>query len=137
MCKAKFPSCICRPIAAQFIGREKIALFSFEEGRGGEAKILNERHYMLVEPNQISKEDLENYRSSPTAPARSELSKLFPTIEELRVERDQGPAYDQHKRCGREYREYRWRVEHVLLEQQICDQGHDHTEHGAVNDIQH
>jgi hypothetical protein len=62
MCKAKFPSCICRPIAAQFIGREKIALFTFEEARGGEAKILNERHYMLVEPNQISKEDLENYR---------------------------------------------------------------------------
>jgi hypothetical protein len=60
MCKAKFPSCICRPIAAQFIGREKIALFTFEEGRNGEAKILNERHYMLVEPNQISKEDLEN-----------------------------------------------------------------------------
>ncbi len=62
MCKAKFPNCICRPIAAQFIGREKIALFTFEEARGGEAKILNERHYMLVEPNQISKEDLENYR---------------------------------------------------------------------------
>jgi hypothetical protein len=62
LCKAKFPSCICRPIAAQFIGKEKIALFTFEEGRNGEAKILNERHYMLVEPNQISKEDLENYR---------------------------------------------------------------------------
>jgi hypothetical protein len=62
MCKEKFPTCICRPIAAQFIGREKIALFSFEEARGGEAKILNERHYMLVEPNEISREDLENYR---------------------------------------------------------------------------
>ena len=62
MCKAKFASCICRPIAAQFIGSEKIALFSFEEGRGGGAKIVNERHYVLVEPNQISKEDLENYR---------------------------------------------------------------------------
>jgi len=62
MCKVKFPVCICRPIAAQFIGREKIALFTFEESRNGEAKILNERHYMLVETNQISKEDLENYR---------------------------------------------------------------------------
>lgn len=65
MCKAKFPNCICRPIAAQFIGREKeakIALFTFEEARNGEAKILNERHYMLVEPSQISAEDLENYR---------------------------------------------------------------------------
>ena len=62
MCEAKFPNCICRPIAAQFIGREKIALFSFEEGRNGEAKIANERHYVLVEPNHISKEDLENYR---------------------------------------------------------------------------
>lgn len=62
MCSAKFPNCICRPVAAQFIGPEKIALFSFEEDRGGEAKIVNERHYVLVEPNQISKEDLENYR---------------------------------------------------------------------------
>jgi hypothetical protein len=65
MCKVKFPSCICRPIAAQFIGKEKdakIALFTFEEARNGEAKILNERHYMLVAPNEISKEDLENYR---------------------------------------------------------------------------
>lgn len=62
MCEAKFPNCICRPIAAQFIGTEKIALFSFEEGRGGEAKILNERHYLLVEPDQISKDDLERYR---------------------------------------------------------------------------
>ena len=66
MCKAKFPSCICRPIAAQFIGREKIALFTFAESRGGEAKILNERHYMLVEPSQISKEDLESYRKLAT-----------------------------------------------------------------------
>lgn len=62
MCKVKFSNCICRPIAAQFIGREKIALFTFEEGRGGEAKIASERHYVLVEPNQISKEDLESYR---------------------------------------------------------------------------
>ena len=54
--------CICRPIAAQFIGREKIALFSFEEGRNGEAKILNERHYLLVAPDRISQDDLERYR---------------------------------------------------------------------------
>lgn len=62
MCRAKFPSCICRPIAAQFIGREKIALFSFEEARSGEAKILAERHYVLVDPDQLSKDDLESYR---------------------------------------------------------------------------
>ncbi|MGH8722022.1 MAG: hypothetical protein ACREU4_08560 [Burkholderiales bacterium] len=62
MCKAKFPSCICRPVAAQFIGGEKIALFSFHEARGGEAKILAERHYVLVDPDQLSKDDLESYR---------------------------------------------------------------------------
>jgi len=62
MCEAKFPNCICRPIAAQFIGKEQIALFSFEEGRGGEAKILNERHYLLVAPDRISTDDLERYR---------------------------------------------------------------------------
>jgi hypothetical protein len=62
MCEAKFKNCICRPIAAQFIGNEKIALFSFEEGRGGEAKIANERHYLLVAPDRISQDDLERYR---------------------------------------------------------------------------
>jgi hypothetical protein len=62
MCEAKFPNCICRPIAAQFFGKEQIALFSFEEGRGGEAKILNERHYLLVAPDRISQDDLERYR---------------------------------------------------------------------------
>lgn len=65
MCQVKFPNCLCRPIAAQFMeSGDKIALFSFAFDKKSEAKILNEKHYLLVEPSQISKEDLELYRES-------------------------------------------------------------------------
>jgi len=33
MCANKFPNLICRPIAAQFMGDELIALFDFEQAR--------------------------------------------------------------------------------------------------------
>jgi hypothetical protein len=65
MCMDKFPSCLCRPIAAQFMEEsgDKIALFSFAFSKKGEAKILSEKHYLLVSPEQISQEDLAQYRS--------------------------------------------------------------------------
>lgn len=62
MCAAKFPASICRAIAAQFIGPDKIALFAFDANRKGEARILAEKHYVLVPSAKISKEDLEEYR---------------------------------------------------------------------------
>ncbi len=62
MCKAKFPHCICRAIAAQFIGVDKIALFAFDTTRKGEARILAEKHYVLLPSNKISKAEIEEYR---------------------------------------------------------------------------
>jgi hypothetical protein len=62
MCAAKFPALICRPIAAQFIGENLIALFGFEEGENGIA-ISAEKHYCLVPPEEMTLEDLMAYRN--------------------------------------------------------------------------
>lgn len=62
LCSAKFPILICRPIAAQFIAENLIALFSFEIGENGVA-ISDEKHYRLVLPIQMTDEDLANYRN--------------------------------------------------------------------------
>lgn len=61
LCANKFPQLICRPIAAQFVEGNLIALFVFEEGESGVA-ICDEKHYRLVPPEQMTDEDLENYR---------------------------------------------------------------------------
>jgi hypothetical protein len=62
LCSAKFPQLICIPIAAQFIGANLIALFAFEESEDG-VVISNEKHYRLVSPEQMTEEDLINYRN--------------------------------------------------------------------------
>jgi hypothetical protein len=62
LCAAKFPRLICRPIAAQFMADELIALFSFEETPGGPA-ITSEKHYRLVPPDQLTDAELQAYRA--------------------------------------------------------------------------
>jgi hypothetical protein len=62
LCAAKFPNLICRPIAAQFVESNLIALFSFEETENGVA-IVVEKHYRLVSPTQINTKDLEVYKN--------------------------------------------------------------------------
>ena len=62
LCAAKFPLLICRPIAAQFLESNLIALFAFEEGENGIA-FSDEKHYRLVSPEQMSDEDLLTYRN--------------------------------------------------------------------------
>jgi hypothetical protein len=67
LCREKFPGLICRPIAAQFMGGNLIALLAFEEGTSGVVRAM-ERHYRLVPPEQISREDLKLYQDRlPTA----------------------------------------------------------------------
>ena len=61
LCSDKFPSLICRPIAAQFMRDDVIAVFEFEEGDEG-LGIVAERHYRLVAPEDVTDEDLGNYR---------------------------------------------------------------------------
>lgn len=61
LCRSKFANLICIPVAAQFMQDGKIALFSFEQ-INGEIKITAERHYQLVDADNLSDQELENYR---------------------------------------------------------------------------
>lgn len=62
VCSHKFPLLICRPIAAQFMQDDVIALFEFEEGDNG-VGITSEKHYKLVPPEEVTEADLNTYRS--------------------------------------------------------------------------
>jgi hypothetical protein len=61
VCAAKFPSLICRPIAAQFMQDDLIALFELEGGAHG-VSISAEKHYRLVPGEEVTEEDLKVYR---------------------------------------------------------------------------
>lgn len=61
MAAAKFPNLICRPLAAQFMAEDLIALFAFEQTEDG-IKVSMEKHFRLVPGEQISASDLEAYR---------------------------------------------------------------------------
>ena len=65
LCQSKFPDLICRPIAAQFMRDDLIALFALE-GAQEEIRVLLEKHYLLVPPEKLSKEELEAYRRHET-----------------------------------------------------------------------
>ena len=62
MCEERFPTLICRPIAAQFIDTNTIALMSFIPNADGGIEKTLERHYRLVSYGEIEPEDLRTYR---------------------------------------------------------------------------
>jgi len=59
-CKEKFPALRCRPISAQFITDNKIAMFELTE-QAGDIKVVSEEHYELVHAANITAEDLATY----------------------------------------------------------------------------
>jgi hypothetical protein len=63
MCHTKFGGLIPRPIAAQFMADDVIALFSFEwDGKDGITIAPGgERHYKLVDPSELSAAELASY----------------------------------------------------------------------------
>jgi hypothetical protein len=61
MCAAKFPSLVCRAIGAQFMENNLIALFEFENKTKG-IKVVSERHYQLVLPEEVTPELLSSYK---------------------------------------------------------------------------
>lgn len=63
LCREKFPQLVARPIAAQFMDDNSIALFEF--GTDAEESIvkLAERHYRLVPEQELSSDELRTYRS--------------------------------------------------------------------------
>lgn len=60
LCTEKFPRAIGRPLAAQFVDRDTLALFEFVNNKDG-VKIVAEKHYRLVDPDSITQADLEQY----------------------------------------------------------------------------
>lgn len=62
LCASKFPSLRCRPIAAQFVENDLVALFEFQMSEG-RLSIKEERHYRLVPNDDLTDEELLEYRS--------------------------------------------------------------------------
>jgi hypothetical protein len=61
-CREKFPCLTCRPVSAQFMAGDVIAMFELTI-EGDQVKVLEEKHYRLVPSDQIQVEDLELYSS--------------------------------------------------------------------------
>ncbi|HQQ00972.1 MAG TPA: endonuclease [bacterium] len=61
LCEGKFKSLICRPIGAQFLAEDLIALFEFEMGEDG-PRVALEKHYRLVPPEEVTEADLHAYQ---------------------------------------------------------------------------
>ncbi|MGQ0604155.1 MAG: endonuclease [Anaerolineales bacterium] len=61
-CSKKYPGLVCRPIAAQLMANNVIALFEFEQNQDG-VRVFLERHYRLVSPDELSPDELATYHS--------------------------------------------------------------------------
>jgi hypothetical protein len=61
-CAEKYPTLLCRPISAQFMADNRIAMFELISS-GDEIKVVDEKHYQLLPSDQISSADLQSYSS--------------------------------------------------------------------------
>lgn len=61
LCASKFPDLICRPIGAQFMENNLIALFEFESTPEG-VKLAEEEHYQLVTIDEVTPDVLKAYQ---------------------------------------------------------------------------
>lgn len=59
-CKAKFPDLVCRPVSAQFMGDDVIALFELT-AQDDQILIVDERHYRLVPSDEIDSSTKRSY----------------------------------------------------------------------------
>jgi hypothetical protein len=59
-CGEKFAGLTCRPISAQFMEDDVIAMFELAL-EGDEVKLVDEKHYKLVPADQIGPADLKAY----------------------------------------------------------------------------
>ncbi len=59
-CREKFPGLTCRPVSAQFMSDDVIAMFELALD-GADVKLVEEKHYRLVPCDQISMDDLKRY----------------------------------------------------------------------------
>lgn len=63
VCKEKFDNLVCRPVSAQFMAGNLIALFELKIV-DGDVRIAEEKHYELVPAKNIGASDLAAYRNS-------------------------------------------------------------------------
>ena len=63
LCDSKFSALVCRPIAAQFIEDNLIALIEFKK-INNEISIREERHYRIVLNNDLNNEEIVKYREN-------------------------------------------------------------------------
>ena len=61
LCAEKLPDLICRPIGTQWMAQDLIALFEYKE-EGDDIRIVSEKHYRLVAPDEITAAELHSYR---------------------------------------------------------------------------
>ena len=61
LCAEKYPTLLCRSVACQFLTSEVVAMFEFGIVEDEIVK-YNERHYHIINANEISPDDLNNYR---------------------------------------------------------------------------
>lgn len=61
VCSDKLSALICRPVGAQFMADDVIALFEYEQD-GDDIRIAAEKHYQLVPPDTVTDEDLMAYQ---------------------------------------------------------------------------
>lgn len=63
MCREKFSTAVCRPVAAQFMRGDEIALFEMASS-DGRILIARERHYRLVQGIELGPEELRAYQAT-------------------------------------------------------------------------
>jgi hypothetical protein len=59
-CRAKFPDLVCRPVSAQFMADDVIALFELTV-EGDRVLVVEERHYRLVPSDEIDADTKRQY----------------------------------------------------------------------------
>jgi hypothetical protein len=59
-CKEKYPLLTCRPVSAQFMTDDIIALFELALD-GLDVKVVEEKRYKLVPADEITGDDLKKY----------------------------------------------------------------------------
>ena len=64
LCEDKWPALICRPAAAQRMPEDLIAIFEFEI-QDDVVRIVSEKHYQLVHPDDLTIEEINQYRNRP------------------------------------------------------------------------
>jgi hypothetical protein len=60
-CAQRYAELVCRPLAAQFLCEDVIALFELTQD-GDAVRVVEEKHYRLVPATEISPEELATYR---------------------------------------------------------------------------